>query len=218
MSSEIANLRNIAFVGHPSSGKTTLVDALAYALGASDRKGSVGDKTSICDTDPEEHERQHSFSLSAVHAERDGARWNLIDTPGYPEFMADAFSAMFATELTIGVVSCSCGVTFNLRQKMKQAADLGRARAIVLTHLDGENADFEAVVEELRGSIGRVCVPVIVPHATGAGFSAVSSAEGDWHTRRPHAWPRTAGACPGCPGSRWRSCFGWPIPTTPTAR
>ena len=109
------NVRNIAFVGHPSSGKTTLVDAMAFALGASDRKGSVGDKTSICDTEPEEQERQHTLQLSAVHAKKDGTTWNLLDTPGYPEFIADATSAMFAAEMTVGVVSCGSGVTFNVR-------------------------------------------------------------------------------------------------------
>ena len=141
MSSDISKIRNIAFVGHPSSGKTTLIDAMAHALGASDRKGSVGDKTSICDTEPEEQERQHTLQLSAVHAEKDGTTWNLIDTPGYPEFIADCLSAMFATELTVGVVSCGSGVTFNLRNKLKNAAQLGRGRAVVVTHVDGENAD-----------------------------------------------------------------------------
>ena len=109
MSSDLATLRNIAFVGHPGSGKTTLVDAMAHELGASDRKGSVGDKTSICDTEPEEQERQSTLQLAAVHAERDGLVWNLIDTPGYPEFVTDTVSAVFATELTVGVVSCSSG-------------------------------------------------------------------------------------------------------------
>ena len=93
MSSDTSNIRNLAVVGHPSSGKTTFVDAVAFALGASDRKGSVEDKTSICDTEPEEQERQHTLQLAAVHAEKDGYVWNLLDTPGYPEFQADAVSA-----------------------------------------------------------------------------------------------------------------------------
>ncbi len=177
------SLRNVAFVGHPSSGKTSLVDAMAFALGASDRKGSVGDKTSICDTEPEEQERQHTFQLAAVHAEKDGTSWNLIDTPGYPEFVADSVSAMFATETTVGVVSCTTGVSFNLVQKMKRAEALGRGRALVVTHVDGENADFETLVLELRARIGEVCVPVYLPNESGHGFSSVSRTEGDWRKR-----------------------------------
>ena len=157
------DLRNIAFVGHPSSGKTTLVDALAYALGASDRKGSVADKTSICDTEPEEQERQHTLLLATVHAEKSGLAWNLIDTPGYPEFIGDAISAIYATELCVGVVSCSSGVTFNLIQKMRTAAEIGRGRAIVVTHIDADNADFDALVEELRTRVGEICVPLLTP-------------------------------------------------------
>lgn len=188
MSADIAavcdKVRNIAFVGHPSSGKTTLVDAMAYTLGASDRKGSVGDKTSICDTEPEEQERQHTLGLAAVRAEKNGYIWNLIDTPGYPEFMADCVSGMFACELTVGVVSCGGAVSFNLRQKMKRAGELGRGRAVILTHLDGENADFEATVMELREKVGEVCVPVILPDASGAAFSSVTvTNEGDWRKR-----------------------------------
>ncbi len=185
MSSDIASLRNVAFVGHSSAGKTSLVDALAHALGATDRKGSVADKTSICDTEPEEQEKGHTFQLKLVHAPASpkggGLRWNLIDTPGYPEFGADALSAMFATELTVGVASCASGVTYNLRQKLDQARQLGRARAIVVTHVDGENADFDQLVDELRSKVGEVCVPVLLPDRSGKGFSRVTSGlEGDW--------------------------------------
>ncbi len=181
--SDLASLRNIAFVGHPSAGKTSLVDAMAYALGATDRKGSVADKTSICDTEPEEHEKQHTLQSAAVHVAKDGFRWNLIDTPGYPEFVADVLSAVFATELTVGVVSCSSGVTFNLRQKMKAAADWKRGRAVVITHVDGENADFAKTVDDLRAGIGRECVPVMVPNASGHGFSAVQASPAEWRKR-----------------------------------
>jgi len=184
MTSEPANVRNLAFVGHPSAGKTTLVDAMAFVLGASDRKGSVGDKTSICDTEPEEQERQHTLQLAAVHAEKGGTTWNLLDTPGYPEFIADCQSAMFACELTVGVVSCGSGVTFNLRTKMEEASRWNRGRAIVVTHVDGENSSFDDTLEALRETVGRVCVPVLVPDKSGSEFSGVSTECGpNWKKR-----------------------------------
>lgn len=187
MSSDHAGLHNLAFVGHPGSGKTTLVDALAYALGASDRKGSVADKTSILDTEPEEHERSSTLLSGVVHAAQDGRVYNLIDTPGYPEFVTDVMSGMYACETVVGVVSATSGITFNFRQKMKRAVEMGRARMIVITHLDAENASFDGLVEELREAIGEVCVPVLLPDASGAAFSHVELPRGatsmNWRKR-----------------------------------
>lgn len=182
-----SDIRNIAFVGHPSSGKTTLVDSLSFLTGAAPRKGSVADKSSICDTEPEEQDKSHTLFLSSVFAEHSGKRWTFLDTPGYPDFIAHALGAMFGADLVVGVVSCGSGVTFNLRSKMKAAENLGRGRAIVLTHLDGENADFDTIVEELRSAIGEVCVPVRLPNESGPGFSEVrrtlSDADSPWRQR-----------------------------------
>src|SRR5688572_4051790 len=153
-------IRNIAFVGHPSAGKTTLVDALAFTTGASPRKGSVNDKTSICDTEPEEHERKHTLQLAVVSVDWGGKRWTFLDTPGYPEFVSEVQSAMFASDLVVGVVSCASGVTFNARTKMSDAAQLQRGRAIVITHLDGENANLELTVYKISERISKASVTV----------------------------------------------------------
>lgn len=170
---DVATLHNIAFVGHPSSGKTTLVDGLAHLTGASPRKGRVADGTSICDTEPEEQEKRHTLQLSCVHAEHGGKSWNFLDSPGYPEFVAQVQSAMFASDLVVGVVSCSSGATFNLRSKMRSAAEMGRGRAVVVTHLDMDNADFDATVDQLRERVGENCVPVLLPNESGPGFASV---------------------------------------------
>lgn len=181
MSSDLAPVRNVAFVGHSSAGKTSLVDALAHALGASERKGSVADKTSLCDTEPEEQEKGHTFQLKLVHASKGGLQWNLLDTPGYPEFGADALSAMFASELVVGVSSCAGHVSYNLRNKLAQARALGRARAIFVTHVDAENANFDDLVAELQRKLGEQCVPLGVPDKSGRGFSKVLGVRGgEW--------------------------------------
>ncbi|MCP5022714.1 MAG: elongation factor G [bacterium] len=169
----LASLHNIAFVGHPASGKTTLVDALAFEVGASPRKGSVADGTSICDTEPEEQAKKHTLQNSVVSANWGDKSWNFIDTPGYPEFQAQFLAACYASDLVVGVVSAASGVTFNLRTKMAEAKRLGRGRAIVITHLDGENVDFDALIEELRDKIGHECVPALIPNVSGAGFTEV---------------------------------------------
>lgn len=196
MPKDLSALRNVAFVGHPSSGKTTLVDALAFQLGASPRKGSVADKSSICDTEPEEQEKGHTLQMAIVQASQDGIDWTLLDTPGYPDFIAETKAAMYASELVVGVLSAAGPVTYNLRKKMESAAAEGRGRAIVVTHVDGENSDFEASVVELREKIGLVCVPLEVPDASGRAFSKVSSVvsdeSSDWRKR---LMDRTMDAC-----------------------
>ncbi|MBM3977127.1 MAG: elongation factor G [Planctomycetes bacterium] len=175
MSVSPASIRNIAFVGHPSAGKTTLVDALAHALGASERKGSVADKTSICDTEPEEQEKGHTLQLKTVHAKQGGLLYNLQDTPGYPDFVAEALSAIYGSDLVIGVVSASSGVTFNLRKKLELASELHRGRAVVITHLDDPNADFDALVDKLQAALGPQCVPFELPDGSASGFHKVTN-------------------------------------------
>ena len=182
--SRSASARNIAFVGHPSSGKTTLIEALAFLTGATSRKGSVVEKTSICDSEPEEQDKQHTLQMASVFVEWSEQRWTFMDTPGYPEFVAEVQGAMFGADLVIGVVSCASGATFNLRTKMENAKALGRGRAIVITHLDAENADFDKLVWELREKLGNVCVPVQLPNESGSGFSEVKrtilNPESEW--------------------------------------
>lgn len=175
MTAAVSAIRNIAFVGHPSAGKTTLIDALAFALGASDRKGSVADKTSICDTEPEEQEKGHTLLMKSVHAVRDGHVYNLLDTPGYPDFVAEASSAIYGADMVVGVVSASNGVTYNLRKRMEAAAELHRGRVLVVTHLDDPNASFEGLIDKLQAAFGPQCVPVLKPDGAGAKFKSVLS-------------------------------------------
>lgn len=173
MTISAASIRNIAFVGHPSAGKTTLVDALAHHIGASSRKGSVLDKTSICDTEPEEQEKQHSLHMAVVSTVWHDELWTFMDSPGYPEFVAETNGALFGADLVVGVVSAAGSVTYNLRKKMEAARALGRGRAIVVTHLDAENTDFDEFVEELRAAFGPTCVPYLLPDTSGPRFSSV---------------------------------------------
>ncbi|MCY2960323.1 MAG: elongation factor G [Planctomycetota bacterium] len=168
-----SKIRNIAFVGHPSAGKTTLIDAIAHHMGVTPRKGSVAEKTSLCDTEPEEQDKQHSLHMAVVSTVWHDEQWTFLDSPGYPDFYAEATGALYGADLVVGVVSCASGVTFNLRQKMEAARRLGRGRAILVTHLDDPNADFDELVEELRKAFGTTCVPYHLPDQSGPGFKRV---------------------------------------------
>lgn len=189
-------IRNVCFVGHPSSGKTSLVDALAFLVGATARKGSVAEKTSIVDIEPEEQDKGHTLQGGMVQAVKDGFLWTFVDTPGYPDFVASANSAIFATDLTVGVISCASGVTYNARKKLETASAWKRGRAIVVTHLDDDNASFEEVVDELRKKIGEVCVPILFPNVSGSGFAKVSTVfETDANDWRRSLMDRVMDAC-----------------------
>jgi elongation factor G len=168
-------IRNLALIGHGHSGKTTLVDALAFQSKVTTRQGNPADGTSIGDNEPEEKERKHTLTSHLFHFERGGKRVNVIDTPGHADFTADAVSAMAAVEVSVLCVNAMSPVTFHARQLFQRAASVGSARAIVVTHLDHENTQFPGVVEELRSLFGHAVAPVTYPETKDHKFQAVRS-------------------------------------------
>ena len=166
-------IRNIALLGHSHSGKTAIVDALAYITKASPRHGNSLEGTSVSDTLAEEKERRHTLTSHLFSFPWEHMRLNIVDTPGHPDFLAAALATLDVVEAAFLCVSASSGLTFHGRQLFKAATEAGIGRAIVLTHPDGENADFDRVVAELEEALGDTIVPVTYPDADGPGFSKV---------------------------------------------
>ena len=156
MSHPVSDLRNIALFGHGGSGKTALIDALAYTTKTSSRHGDSADGTSISDTEPEEKEKKHTLISHIFQFPVDEVRLNVIDTPGHADFVADAISALSVVETGILCVSATGGVSFHARSLWKSAERANLGRAIVVTHPDGENADFEKILGELQEVFGNV--------------------------------------------------------------
>src|SRR5687767_3680942 len=142
------DIRNVALVGHGHSGKTALVDAIAHHSKLVTRLGSTAEGTSISNTEPEEKDRKQTLSSHLFRVPLGSVRMNLFDTPGHADFIADAISAMDVVETACLCVNATNPLTFHARQLWKHAGELGIGRAILVTHLDHHNTDFDKVVAE----------------------------------------------------------------------
>ena len=156
-------VRNIALVGHGGSGKTTLGEALLYVGGAVNRMGSVEQGTTTFDHEPEETEREISLSLSVGTVDWKGTRVNIIDTPGSSDFVGDARSGLRAADMALFCVSAVDGVEVQTEQLWNLAGDEGIPRAVVITKLDRERADYEGTLAQLRKAFGKAIAPIQVP-------------------------------------------------------
>src|SRR5215213_4975538 len=129
-------IRNVAVVGHRGVGKTSLTEALLFQAGATNRLGSVADGTTVADFDEDEKRRGMSISAAVVHAEWNGRKLNLIDTPGDPSFQADALGALRVVEGALFVVSGVMGVEVTTAKLWKRCDDVGLARVAFVNMLD----------------------------------------------------------------------------------
>src|SRR6478735_6340029 len=150
----VADIRNIALAGHGASGKTSLADALLFASGATTRRGSVDDGTSTLDIDDEEKKRHFTIDCHMGHLAWGGKQIHLIDSPGYPDFIGNALSALAAVESVLLTVAAPSGVEVNTRRIFQESTRLGLGRIIALTKMDAENVDFPAVLDRIRATFG----------------------------------------------------------------
>ena len=170
----VSDIRNIAVVGHGGSGKTTFVDHLLHVAGAVNRPGSVDAGSSLSDYDPEEKERKFSIESAIFNFEWQGKTFNLIDTPGYLDFTGAAMAVVPAVETALITVSAADGVRLNTRRMWDAATRAGVARALLITRLDADGVNFQAVLDDVRENFGHECVPVLLPVGLGGSCSGVA--------------------------------------------
>ena len=156
-------IRNVALVGHGGSGKTTLAEALLHCAGAINRVGRVEDGTTVTDFDPEEQKRGLSLSLALAPFEWKDHKVNLIDCPGYADFVGDVHAALRVADLAVFVVSAVEGVEVQTYATWKIAAELGVPRMVFVNKLDRERANFERTLEQLRDRFGAGVAPLELP-------------------------------------------------------
>jgi elongation factor G len=159
------DIRNIVLLGHGGSGKTSLAEAILHKTGATNRLGSVDDKTSICDFYDEEKEHQHSIQSALVHAEHAGKLINIIDTPGYPDFIGPSIRAIPAAETAVLVISAAAGIETNTRKMAELAAGVGMPQIIVINKMDAENVIFGELIKNIQDTFGSQCRCANLPAA-----------------------------------------------------
>lgn len=166
-------IRNVAVVGHGGAGKTMLTEALLLASGAINRMGKVEDGSATTDFEPEEAKRQHSVAIGLAPIEWEGHKINLIDCPGYPDYMGDVAGALRATDACLFVVSAVDGVEVQTELVWDLAEQMGLPRMIVINKLDRERASFQRTLDELTDKFGTKPFPLQMPVGEEGSFSGV---------------------------------------------
>ena len=174
------DIRNIILLGHGGSGKTSLAEAILHKTGATNRLGSVDDKTSICDCYDEEKEHRHSIQSSLIHTGHAGKLINIIDTPGSPDFIGPAITAMSAGETAVIVISAPAGIETNTRKLFELAAKTNLPRMIVINKIDAENIDLQGLLKNIHESFGPKCRCANLPAADKASvIDCIENESGD---------------------------------------
>ena len=157
-------IKNIAFLGHGGSGKTTLADAILYYGKAADRIGKTQEGTALLDFDPEEKKRGSSVSTSVYALEFNGYKLNLIDAPGQFDFAGGVCEALAAADSAVIAISGKSGLTVGAKQAYDKAKALGKGIAFFIGKLDSSHAHFYRVISSLVANYGAVVCPVVVPY------------------------------------------------------
>src|SRR5205809_1030480 len=166
-------IRNVGIVGHGHAGKTSLVAAMLFDAGATNRLGRVDDGTTVTDYDEDEVARKLSIISSLAYCEWNGIKINILDTPGLAAFILDAKAALRASDSALVVVDAVSGVEVQTEKAWSYADEFNIPRLIVVSKMDRERADFDQAVAGIRESFGRAAVPIQMPIGSEHNFQGV---------------------------------------------
>ena len=170
---EVSKIRNVAVIAHGGAGKTSLVEALLFNSGMTDRLGNVQDGTTVTDYEPEEIDRKITITSSLAFCNWDKHRINLIDTPGFINFIEDTKGCLRVVDGAVVIVSALSGVKAETEKVWKYACEYEIPRIIFINKMDKETANFEMAVSEMEKSFETEAVPLQIPVGTGENFSGV---------------------------------------------
>lgn len=166
----ISKIRNVCLMSHGGAGKTSLAEAMLYNTGVLDRLGKVTDGTTTTDYDPEEIKRKISISTALAPCEWKGDKFNIIDTPGYFDFVGGVMEGIRVADAAVIVVSGKSGVAVGTEKAWKYAADRKLPRIVFVNKMDEDNSNFYAVLDQLREKFGKTIAPFQVPIREGEHF------------------------------------------------
>ncbi len=176
-------IRNVTLIGNTGVGKTQLAEAMLHKAGAINRLGTPDEGNTVSDFEPEEKQRRSSIATSVLNLTWKDRHVNLLDTPGYADFVGAALRSMVGADTAVLVLNATVGVDIHARRLFKAAADAGLARIIVINKADAENVELEPLVGQVRQALGSACRPLTIPVGQGASFEGVvdafAGAEGD---------------------------------------
>ncbi|MDR2757412.1 MAG: elongation factor G [Planctomycetaceae bacterium] len=175
----VPDIRNIVLCGHGGSGKTTLADTMLNETGTVKKLASVDDGTSICDFDEEEKNHKYTIETSVIHFEHNGKLFNIIDTPGYPDFIGQTIGALWGADTAAIVINASSGIEVNTRRVFTEAKKAGLGRILIFNKMDDEKVDFEKLLKLVQDVFGPECVPFNTPNGEGHHFKGVISSFDD---------------------------------------
>jgi elongation factor G len=163
-------IRNVALISHGGAGKTSLAEAMLFDAGAIQRLGSVDAGTAALDWDPDEQKRKQSINLAIGSLEHEDVRITLVDTPGYADFQSDVIEALAAVDAAIVVVDASAGVEVGTDEVWRLADARHLPRFVFINKMDRENANYDAVLDQLKAAFGPKIAPVYLPIGSAEGF------------------------------------------------
>src|SRR5712692_4627484 len=164
------DIRNFAIVGHASSGKTMLGEAMLMCGGGINRMGSIASGSTVSDYHVSEKDHKISIHASLLHTEWMDKKFNLIDTPGYLDFISEGLGALRVGDFALVVVHASHGIGVGTDQVWNYASQYGIPKMFVVNALDREDADFEGVLAQIRSKFGERVFPMNIPVNAGPGF------------------------------------------------
>jgi elongation factor G len=164
-------IRNLVLLGHGGTGKTSFAEAALFVSGAINRLGRVDDGTTASDFDPDETKRKVSINASLLPIEWDGHKINIIDAPGYADFIGDAYGAMRAADMAVVTVCAVSGV--QVGSELAWEISAGKPRAVLINRMDRENADFSGALQQVQSELGRSCVALYLPIGSQDSFQGV---------------------------------------------